>query len=131
MNESEKIKRLLAEYEKQLAKSERLKAQALKMRSQASELERKARTRRLIEHGGLIEKLLGPQFDRGLLVGIIAEYQEAFAPDKVDGFKEMKFKGDRLINQWEAELKEKRRGPKPKKEAEEADGQEQPDETGD
>lgn len=80
---------------------ERAKNDYKRIASQLSEAERKARTRRLIQLGGLCQMVLGDTIDAGLLTGLLIKNKNIFE----NGNAEIKLLGDTLISEKEEERK--------------------------
>lgn len=104
-----KLEKLKVEFEKAQEKAREYELKAQLKKNKIAELERKERTRRLIQHGGLVEMVLGGNFDKGFLVGLLLENKEiflnsssAFTDDK--NFQ-IKLKGDKLIAERENRVK--------------------------
>lgn len=85
-------------------KFEKAKKELELMRSRRSDAERKERTRRLINTGGLVHMVLGDEVDAGLLVGLLLKYKSIFGTGMPD--HELKKAGDAFINEREKAKKE-------------------------
>ena len=93
---AERIKRL----EEQIAKK---RAALVREKGRLSEKERKARTRKLIEIGGLAEIAGLLEFDPGFLLGSFLNIAEVSSDS--ERWKSLKTKGDGLLKEREAARK--------------------------
>lgn len=90
---AERIKKL----EEQIAKK---RAELVRVKGRLSEKERKARTRKLIQIGGLAEIAGLLESDEGFLLGALLNAAE-ISPDS-ERWKSLKGKGDSLLKEGEA-----------------------------
>jgi hypothetical protein len=88
-----------ADYEK--FRQNREKAKSLNMELAA--IERRVRNHRLIEIGALVEKVLGENIDKVILIGLLASNRELFNGSGEDS--EIKAAGYIIISEWEEERK--------------------------
>lgn len=93
---AEKIKKL----EEQIAKK---KAALIREKGRLSEKERKARTRKLIQIGGLAELAGLADAEPGFLLGYLMEAAKV-SPDSAE-WRRLKAKGDSVLNEREAARK--------------------------
>lgn len=97
---AKKIRRL----EEQIAKK---KAALIREKGRLSEKERKARTRNLIQIGGLAEIAELAESDHGFLLGYLMQAKD-ISPDSGD-WKRLKAKGDSILKEREAARKKQSR----------------------
>ena len=93
---AERIKKL----EEQIAKK---RAQLVREKGRLSEKERKARTRKFIQIGGLAEIAGLVEFDHGFLLGALLNVAEISSDS--ERWKTLKAKGDSLLKEREAARK--------------------------
>ena len=102
----EEMLRTILDAERAAILARRKKAKAVKVYQDEAEKERRARTRRLIEYGGLVDIAGAGDYDKAVLLGVLASIQELQDHE----LEQMRQRGSDIFTEREAEKARKAAG---------------------